>query len=290
MSMISHLNNFTKDFNLYAKKNLLGYKNGSLIWKAMNYGVINGGKRIRPFLVKEFSKILKLKKNNYMRLALAVELVHAYSLIHDDLPSMDDDELRRGKPTTHKKFGEGIAILAGNSLLTLAFEILSDKRTHNDYKIKLKLISTLSQISGFQGLAGGQALDLFYENKKLSKKKLIEIHKLKTAKLFEFCLTAPLIMSDNYTITAWNQAKRFGNNFGLIFQATDDLIDYKSQKSSKKLKMKQNNANILNHINSVDVTNYCKNLAVDATANSSLFSNSKNPLNGLIFEIIQRKL
>ena len=286
MNIILRLNNFTKDFNLYAKKNLLNYKNGSLIWKAMNYGVVNGGKRIRPFLVTEFSRILKLKKNQYAKLALVVELVHAYSLIHDDLPSMDNDDLRRGKPTTHKKFGEGIAILAGNSLLTLAFEILADKKIHDNCKTRLKLISALSQIAGFKGLAGGQALDLFYENKKPSKNQLIEIHKLKTAKLFEFCLIAPLIMSENYKIAAWNQAKKFGNNFGLIFQATDDLIDYKCQKS----KIKKNNANILHYINEKDVIIYCKKLAADATVNSNLFSNNKNPLNELIFEIIQRKL
>ena len=286
MNIILRLNNFTKDFNLYAKKNLLNYKNGSLIWKAMNYGVVNGGKRIRPFLVTEFSRILKLKKNQYAKLALVVELVHAYSLIHDDLPSMDNDNLRRGKPTTHKKFGEGIAILAGNSLLTLAFEILADKKIHDNCKTRLKLISALSQIAGFKGLAGGQASDLFYENKKPSKNKLIEIHKLKTAKLFEFCLIAPLIMSENYKIAAWNQAKKFGNNFGLIFQATDDLIDYKCQKS----KIKKNNANILHYINEKNVIIYCKKLAADATVNSNLFSNNKNPLNELIFEIIQRKL
>ena len=290
MNIISRLNNFTKNFNSYAKKNLLSYKNKSLIWQAMNYGVINGGKRIRPFLVTEFSKVLKLKKSNYMRLALAVELVHAYSLIHDDLPSMDNDELRRGKPTTHKKFGEGIAILAGNSLLTLAFEIISDKKTHGDCKIRLKLISTLSQIAGFKGLAGGQALDLFYENKKLSKNKIIEIHKLKTAKLFEFCLIAPLIMSGGYTNKTWNQAKKFGNNFGLIFQATDDLIDYNFQKSNAKSKIKKNNANILHYIDTKSVNSYCQKLARDATINSNLFSNNKKPLNELIFKIIQRKL
>ena len=96
----------------------------------MQYGLVNGGKRIRPFLIIEISKILKVKKHDYMKLALATEMVHAYSLIHDDLPGMDNDDLRRGKPTTHKKYGEATAILAGNSLLTLSFEILSNKNMH----------------------------------------------------------------------------------------------------------------------------------------------------------------
>ena len=104
------------------------------LYKAMKYGLLNGGKRIRPYIVCEFSKMLKIPKKSYQRLALAVELVHSYSLIHDDLPAMDDDDYRRGKLTTHKKFDEGTAILAGNSLLVLAFKILSDSKTHKNSK------------------------------------------------------------------------------------------------------------------------------------------------------------
>ena len=161
----------------------------------MNYGVVNGGKRVRPFLIIELSKILKIKKTNYMRLALASEFVHAYSLIHDDLPGMDNDDLRRGKPTTHKKFGEAVAILAGNSLLTLAFELLSDSKTHINSNIRLGLINNLAKMSGQNGLAGGQSLDLLYEKKNVSVKEIIMMHDLKTAKLFEFCMLSPLILS-----------------------------------------------------------------------------------------------
>ena len=139
-------NNFTDS---YFKK----YKTKSFLLQAMIYGTINGGKRLRPFLVISLAKYLKLKKANYMRVALAVELIHCYSLIHDDLPSMDNDTWRRGVLTTHKKFDEATAILSGNSLLTLAFEILADKKTHSNPNIRNKLITALADISGSKGLA-----------------------------------------------------------------------------------------------------------------------------------------
>ena len=193
MNLETQLKNTTIDFNNYAKKFFLSKRDGTALWNAMNYGVVNGGKRVRPFLIIELSKILKIKKINYMRLALASEFVHAYSLIHDDLPGMDNDDLRRGKPTTHKKFGEAVAILAGNSLLTLAFELLSDSKTHINPNIRLKLINNLAKMSGQNGLAGGQSLDLLYEKKNVSMKEIIMMHDLKTAKLFEFCMLSPVI-------------------------------------------------------------------------------------------------
>jgi len=188
MNIKLQLKKTATDFNNYAKKYLASHKEGTTLWDAMNYGVVNGGKRIRPFLIIELSKLLNIKKTNYMRLALATEFVHAYSLIHDDLPGMDNDDLRRGKLTTHKKFGEAVAILAGNSLLTLAFEILANPKTHQNNKIRVNLIANLAKMSGSTGLAGGQSLDLLYEKKRVSEKEIIKMHNLKTAKLFEFCM------------------------------------------------------------------------------------------------------
>ena len=148
---------------------------------------------------------------------LAVEFVHSYSLIHDDLPGMDNDDLRRGKPTTHKKFGEAIAILAGNSLLTLAFELLADSKTHIDSKTRLGLITNLAKMSGSSGLAGGQSLDLLYEKKIVSEKEIIMMHDLKTAKLFEFCMLSPLVLSGKNTPAREKEYRKYGKNFGLIF-------------------------------------------------------------------------
>jgi len=292
MSLETQLKNTAIDFNNYAKKFLLSKKDGTSLWDAMNYGVVNGGKRVRPFLVIELSKLLKIKKSNYMRLALAVEFVHAYSLIHDDLPGMDNDDLRRGKPTTHKKFGEAVAILAGNSLLTLAFELLADFKTHINSKIRLELITNLAKMSGQNGLAGGQSLDLLYEKKTVSEKEVIMMHNLKTAKLFEFCMVAPLLLSGKNTPIREKEYRRYGKNFGLIFQATDDLLDYEGKKhiTGKKTQkdLKKNKGSIMKHMTSIEVREYCKNLANSATVKINAFKDSENIFNQLIYKIIDR--
>ena len=167
MSLKTLINIQQKEFNLFYKKLLDKHLSKDKLSKAMIYGSINGGKRIRPFLVNIFSKISKINKNQSLRLSAAVELIHSYSLIHDDLPSMDNDDFRRGKPSTHKKFNEATAILAGDALHDLAFEILADKKTHYDSNLRIKLISKLAIAIGSKGLAGGQSLDLFFENKKI---------------------------------------------------------------------------------------------------------------------------
>jgi farnesyl diphosphate synthase len=146
--------------------------------------------------------------------------------MHDDLPSMDNDNLRRGKPTAHKKFNEFTAILAGNSLLTLAFEILSSNNLNLSAKVKNELIKLLANYSGFQGLAVGQYFDLTFENKKISKKKIIEIQNNKTGKLFAFCCEyAGIIKKHNYKKR--KELQKLGLDIGLLFQIADDLIDYK---------------------------------------------------------------
>ncbi|MBT4462369.1 MAG: polyprenyl synthetase family protein [Gammaproteobacteria bacterium] len=280
------------DFNIYTKKYISSNRDKTILWDAINYGVVNGGKRIRPLLIIELSKLLKIKKSNYMRLALATEFIHAYSLIHDDLPGMDNDDLRRGKPTTHKKFGEAVAILAGNSLLTLAFELLADARTHANPRVRINLIDNLAKMSGSNGLAGGQSLDLFYEKKLVTEKDIFKMHNLKTAKLFEFCMLAPLILSDKNTPLKEKEYRKYGKNFGLIFQATDDLLDYEGTKSimgkNTQKDSKKNKGSILKYKNSKEVKLYCKKLAASATIKTSSFSEPENIFNILIHNIIER--
>ncbi|MBT6331686.1 MAG: polyprenyl synthetase family protein [Gammaproteobacteria bacterium] len=280
------------DFNIYTKKYISSNRDKTILWDAINYGVVNGGKRIRPLLIIELSKLLKIKKSNYMRLALATEFIHAYSLIHDDLPGMDNDNLRRGKPTTHKKFGEAVAILAGNSLLTLAFELLADARTHANPRVRINLIDNLAKMSGSNGLAGGQSLDLLYEKKLVTEKDIFKMHNLKTAKLFEFCMLAPLILSDKNTPLKEKEYRKYGKNFGLIFQATDDLLDYEGTKSimgkNTQKDSKKNKGSILKYKNSKEVKLYCKKLAASATIKTSSFSEPENIFNILIHNIIER--
>ena len=164
--MKKKLNKTVKDTNLFLSRFLSNQKRTDLI-KPMRYGLLPGGKKIRSKLILDVGKIFKIKYQNLIRISAAVECIHAYSLIHDDLPCMDNDSLRRGKLSTHKKFGESTAILAGNSLLTFAFEILSQKNFKLDDKIKIKLVNLISKCSGHSGIAGGQYLDLSFERKKV---------------------------------------------------------------------------------------------------------------------------
>ena len=172
------------DTNSYLKKIFLKKNKYSYLIKPMQYGVFSGGKRFRSAIIVNTGKIFNIDYKKLIIIGAAVECVHSYSLIHDDLPAMDNDNLRRGVLTTHKKFNEFTAILAGNSLLTLAFEILSSKNLKFPSKIKNELITTLAIYSGFSGLAAGQYFDLTFENKKISKKKIVDIQKKKTGKLF----------------------------------------------------------------------------------------------------------
>ena len=163
--MEKKLKKLSKKVNIFLNRYLSKFNSSELVLP-MKYGLFPGGKKIRSKIIFDVGKIFKVKKKYLMSLAASVETIHAYSLIHDDLPCMDDDKLRRGKPSTHVKFGESTAILAGNSLLTTAFEILSDKSFKIEDKIKSNLINLLSRCSGQTGIAGGQYLDFNYEKKK----------------------------------------------------------------------------------------------------------------------------
>ena len=163
--MEKKLKKLSKRVNFYLNNYLSKFNSSELI-APMKYGLFPGGKKIRSKIIFDIGKIFKLKNKDLIILAASVEVIHAYSLIHDDLPCMDNDKLRRGKPSTHIKFGESTAILAGNSLLTTAFEILSDRGFKVEDKIKSRLINFLSRCSGQTGIAGGQYLDLNYEKKK----------------------------------------------------------------------------------------------------------------------------
>ena len=216
----NHKTQFDKYFFDLLKTNL----NSSILSKAMIYGSMNGGKRIRPFLVNQAAKIAKAKKPQYLRVASAIESIHSYSLIHDDLPSMDNDDFRRGKLSTHKKFDEATAILAGDALHDFAFQILSSRLTHNNPERRIQLINYLAKSLGHIGLVAGQSLDLLYENKRNNIKKIIKMYKLKTGSLFEFSFSSPFILT-NHPKEIIKFYQRYGLFFGLIFQIIDDLID-----------------------------------------------------------------
>jgi len=224
------------DTNIFLKKFIKKQKKTDLI-APMKYGLFSGGKKIRSKILIDIGYLFKINYKTLISIGAAVECIHAYSLIHDDLPCMDDDSLRRGKPSTHTKYGESTAVLAGNSLLTMAFEILSDFNLKINPKIKINLIKKLSECSGHLGIAGGQFLDLSFEHKKISKKKIIDMEIKKTGKLFSFCCMAPAIVK-NKSLKEINSLEKIGFDIGLLFQIADDLIDYQglSKIAGKKTK------------------------------------------------------
>ena len=222
--MQKRLNKIATDTNNFLK-NYLKKQNKTDLIKPMSYGLFSGGKKIRSKIIYDIGSIFKINYRSVIHIGAAVECIHAYSLIHDDLPCMDNDFIRRGKPSTHIKYGESTAVLAGNSLLTMAFEILSFKGLAAKEKTKIRLINKISECSGHLGIAGGQYLDLSYEHKKISKKKIIEMEIKKTGKLFSFCCAAPLILKNKSKKDIQN-FENIGADIGLLFQVADDLIDY----------------------------------------------------------------
>jgi len=190
----SKLNTIANSTNSYLKNFFSKQKKNSYLLKPMKYGIFSGGKRFRSAIVVNTGKIYDIDYKKLIIIASAIECIHSYSLMHDDLPSMDNDELRRGKLSVHKKFNEFTAILAGNSLLVLAFEILSGKELNLPQNYKNQLIRTLSVCSGYSGLAGGQYADLSFENKSILKKNIINMQKKKTGELFGFCCESVAIV------------------------------------------------------------------------------------------------
>ena len=215
------------------------------------------------------SKDLGLSKKESFAISLASEMVHTYTLIHDDLPSMDNDDLRRGNPTTHIKFNEANAILAGNSIFSMAINILIKNISKKKNDSLLKIIELLCNVSGLQGLAKGQSLDLEMQNKKKSIKKMLEINRLKTSKLFEFCVTSPFILSKS-PIKYIKEAKLFSNNLGLIFQITDDMIDLENK-------------------NYQNMNNFCIKLIAECTKKKSFFGERNLIYQDFLYYVLNRK-
>ena len=277
--MKTRLNRIAKDTNFFLK-NFLNKQNNSKLIPAMKYGLFPGGKKIRSKILIDIGSLLSIDYKTLITIGSAVECIHAYTLIHDDLPCMDDDIIRRGKPSTHIKFGESTAILAGNSLQTMACEILASPNLKISEKIKVNLIKKLSECSGHLGVAGGQYLDLSYEKKKVSKKKIIEMEIKKTGKLFSFCCAAPAIIKKKN-----NQQVKFfeniGANIGLLFQIADDLIDFKgdSKIAGKKTgkDQKKGKATLISLLGYENAVKYCDKIIFDINKSLKKYgSNSKN--------------
>jgi len=276
--MKTKLDRIAKDTNIFLKK-FLNKQNNSKLLPAMKYGLFPGGKKIRSKVLIDFGSLLSIEYKTLIAIGASVECIHAYSLIHDDLPCMDNDKIRRGKPSTHIKFGESTAVLAGNSLLTMAFEILSSPTLKISEKIKINLIKKLSECSGHLGIAGGQYLDLSYEKKKISKNKIIEMEIKKTGKLFSFCCAAPAIIK-NENIKEIKFFENIGSDIGLLFQIADDLIDFKgnSKIAGKKTgkDQKKGKATLISSLGYMNAIKYCDRIILKTNRNLKKYgANSK---------------
>jgi len=194
--------------------------------QAMSYALLIGGKRMRPFLVYAVGKMLAVQEKDLDGPAAAIEAIHAYSLIHDDLPAMDDDELRRGHPTCHIQFDEAIAILAGDALQTLAFEILCDCPLSDELAVKrVELMKIVCHAAGYNGMCGGQAMDLAATGKSISQQQLQELHAKKTGALLSACVEMSIALSTNVTLQEQQHLMDFAKTIGLAFQVQDDILD-----------------------------------------------------------------
>ena len=278
-----------KDNNNFLKKFFLKQKKSNLI-APMRYGMFPGGKKIRSKIIIDIGKIFNLDYKKLIQVAAAVECIHAYSLIHDDLPCMDNDNLRRGKLSAHKKYGESTAILAGNSLLTIAFEILSDEKFKINLSTRIKLINSISKCSGHSGIAGGQYLDLNFEKKSISIKNIESMQIKKTGRLFSFCCMAPAIMANK--LNNLKKMEKIGEKIGLLFQIVDDLIDLKgtSKKAGKKTKkdMKKGKATLIRALGYKNTVDYRDKLKLNIFNKIRKFGKKGENLKGTINYIVNR--
>ena len=200
------------------------------LYEAMRYAAIGGGKRMRPLLVVAACALFHVDRGRALRVGLAVECIHVYSLVHDDLPCMDDDDLRRGKPTLHKAYDESTAILAGDSLHALAFELLADEATHEDPFVRAELVAELARAAGPSGMAGGQMMDLMAERSSLDLAAVTRLQQLKTGALIGFCLEAGAIMG-RVPAEGRRPLRGYARDVGLAFQIADDLLDAEGEEA-----------------------------------------------------------
>jgi len=286
-----------KKLKINAKKidkfliNFINNQNKSLLVAPMKYGVISGGKKIRSTIIFDIGRLFKIKEKKLVPICAAVECIHSYSLIHDDLPCMDNDSLRRGKPSTHKKYGEATAVLAGNSLLTLAFEIISDNRNTLNARQKNEIIQILSNFSGHTGIAGGQELDLKFENKTKKINQIVDMQRKKTGKLFNFCLQSVAIIAKK------NKKQKFffgklGEEIGLLFQLADDFLDIKGSKKlvGKPIKKdkKKGKSTLIHSLGYKNAINYADKLQKKILLKLTKHGKNANELKKTIKFILER--
>ncbi|MDE3015420.1 MAG: polyprenyl synthetase family protein [Pseudomonadota bacterium] len=259
---------------------------------AMRYSTLSGGKRLRPFLTVCSAGLFGVAYDSAIEAAAAIEFIHTYSLIHDDLPAMDNDDLRRGKPTCHKQFGEATAILAGDGLLTYAFQVLSNAKTHADPMVRCELISALAQAAGCWGMVGGQMMDMEAENKKLSIEEIIRLQRLKTGELFAVSCEAGAILGKAPGMMR-KLLRAYAHDMGAAFQITDDLLDVlgtrtQMGKTARKDKIK-GKATLVSAMGVDRARDHAQLLTKQAVSHLDVFDKKADNLRALAQFVIARK-
>ena len=260
------------------------------VTEAMRYAALGEGKRLRPFLTVESAALFGVPRERALRAGAALECVHCYSLVHDDLPAMDDDDLRRGKPTVHKAFDEATAILAGDALLTFAFEILSDAETHPEAQVRIKLVAGLARAAGLAGMVGGQMLDIEAETRAGSDLAgIVRIQSLKTGALFRHACEAGAILAEADPAPL----VRYAEKIGLAFQIADDILDVESTpealgKATQKDK-KMGKATFVELLGMTEAKARAALLVDEAVASLSVYGEKAAVLNAAARFIVERR-
>ena len=260
---------------------------------AMRYATFAGGKRLRPFLVTASADLFRVSKDRALRVAAALECLHTYSLVHDDLPCMDDSPLRRGQPSVHVAFDEATAVLAGDGLLTFAFEILADRTTHDDPAVRSELVSELAIAAGPRGMVGGQMIDLDSEGKELDIGAINRLQHMKTGALIIYAAEAGAILGHGSTDTR-HALKGYAQNLGLAFQITDDILDAEGdpEKVGKELgkDAEAKKATFLTILGSERAKMQAKMLSEQAVEHLEIFGDSANSLRDVARFVVERRL
>lgn len=266
----------------------------SPLYDAMRYACLNGGKRLRPFLVVNSARLFDVPDARALRVAAAIELIHCYSLVHDDLPAMDDDDLRRGRPTTHIQFDEATAILAGDALQALAFEILADPASHDAADVRCELITELARAAGGDGMVGGQVIDLAAEtgSRSFTLDDIKRLQQMKTGRLIAFSCRAGAILG-RASPEARSALDDYAAALGLAFQIADDLLDAEGNEAEVGKKVGKDaaagKATFISVMGAEESRKTAENLALQAAAHLDLFSTKADLLKDVARFVVERR-
>jgi farnesyl diphosphate synthase len=262
------------------------------VLEAMRYSTMGGGKKLRPFMVTASAGLFGVSREVSLQTAAAIEFIHVYSLIHDDLPAMDDDDVRRGQPACHIKFGEAAAILAGDGLLTLAFEILADETTHPSPNVRCELIKAAAQAAGVKGMVGGQMMDLDAEHETLTIDEIIHLQRMKTGQLFMVACEAGAILG-KAAPQLRTALRGYANAIGLAFQITDDLLDVEGTREETGKEVGKDNvkgkATLVSALGVDRARGQAQMLVKQAKTHLEAFDNRADILRSLADYVIERK-